>query len=333
MIFEGALAVGRDHLRELGARAFEAADPVVLTGSHIDTVPEGGSLDGALGVLAGLECLQTIREAGLTRRRPLAVVAWSDEEGRYGSLFGSRAFTGKLDAAQIPTLRAVDGESLVEAMARAARELAGELHAPVKLGHGDQRQLREAGIEPPAAGWLDNLRVDGERLLADLQAVPRKVADLIRSRAYRSRSLELSRVTSQRTGKRYSLVPSGLALLGATTPAVRGLADVAALYEGLDVEPVRAFEAALDWPATSPPGDSARLLDAAIAEGRIALARRDLYVRALEQAPKDTAEFLATLPPDPVRAAVNRRAADPERDKAEREWIAREFGLRVEEVI
>ena len=96
----------------------------VLTGSHIDTVPEGGPLDGALGVLAGLECLQTIKEARLTARRPLAVVAWSDEEGRYGGLFGSRAFTGKLDVAQIPTLRSVDGELLVDAMARAGFEAA-----------------------------------------------------------------------------------------------------------------------------------------------------------------------------------------------------------------
>jgi N-carbamoyl-L-amino-acid hydrolase len=91
----------------------------VLTGSHIDTVPEGGPLDGALGVLAGLECLQIIKEAGLSVRRPLAVVAWSDEEGRYGSLFGSRAFTGRLDLAQVPSLRALDGEPLVDAMARA----------------------------------------------------------------------------------------------------------------------------------------------------------------------------------------------------------------------
>jgi len=91
----------------------------VLTGSHIDTVPEGGPLDGALGVLAGLECLQTIKEAGVAIRRPLAVVAWSDEEGRYGSLFGSRAFTGKLELDKVPSLRAVDGEALVDAMARA----------------------------------------------------------------------------------------------------------------------------------------------------------------------------------------------------------------------
>jgi N-carbamoyl-L-amino-acid hydrolase len=93
--------------------------PAVLTGSHIDSVPNGGRLDGALGVLAALECSRTIREAGLPLKRQLTVVAWSDEEGRYQSLFGSRAFTGKLKAARIPAIKAPDGERLVEAMARA----------------------------------------------------------------------------------------------------------------------------------------------------------------------------------------------------------------------
>jgi len=127
----------------------------VLTGSHIDTVPEGGPLDGALGVLAGLECLQTIKEAGLATRRPLAVVAWSDEEGRYGNLFGSRAFTGRLDPAQIPTLRAVDGDSLVDAMARAgydatraieARCDPRTLHSYVELHIEQGPHLEAAGI-------------------------------------------------------------------------------------------------------------------------------------------------------------------------------------------
>jgi len=93
--------------------------PVVMTGSHIDTVPNGGPLDGALGVLAGLECLQTIHESGTRPRLPLMVAAWSDEEGCYTGLFGSRAFAGKLDAKRIPHLRAADGERLVDAMARA----------------------------------------------------------------------------------------------------------------------------------------------------------------------------------------------------------------------
>src|SRR6266567_3993294 len=68
--------------------------PSVITGSHIDTVPNGGPLDGALGVLAGLECLQTIHESGRRTRLPLMVAAWSDEEGRYAGLFGSKAFAG-----------------------------------------------------------------------------------------------------------------------------------------------------------------------------------------------------------------------------------------------
>src|SRR5215470_369429 len=94
----------------LGAGSFSAHRPVVLTGSHIDTVPEGGVLDGALGVLAGLECLQSIREAGAAPSRPLVVAAWSDEEGKFGSLFGSRAFCGRLDVAALPAMVSTDGE-------------------------------------------------------------------------------------------------------------------------------------------------------------------------------------------------------------------------------
>ena len=138
-----------------GVRGFTAAEPVVLTGSHIDTVPEGGILDGALGVLAGLECLQVVTESGLGHARPLAVAAWSDEEGRYGSLFGSRAFCGRLDVAAIPTMAAADGERLVDAMARAgfdallaprAQAAAGAIAAYVELHIEQGPRLDEAGI-------------------------------------------------------------------------------------------------------------------------------------------------------------------------------------------
>lgn len=139
----------------LGLSGFRADSAAVLTGSHIDTVPEGGILDGALGVLAGLECLQTIHEAGLTPGRPLAVAAWSDEEGRYGSLFGSRAFCGRLDIARVPEMAAVDGERLVDAMARAgfdalkaseARAPAGAVAAYVELHIEQGPRLEEAGV-------------------------------------------------------------------------------------------------------------------------------------------------------------------------------------------
>ena len=139
----------------LGASAFSAATPAVLTGSHIDTVPEGGILDGAYGVLAGLECLHAIREAGSAPRRPLVVAAWSDEEGRYGSLFGSRAFCGRLEAGAIPAMAAVDGERLVDVMARAgfdallaprAQAPPGAVAAYVELHIEQGPRLEEAGI-------------------------------------------------------------------------------------------------------------------------------------------------------------------------------------------
>ena len=151
----------------LGASGFSAATPVVLTGSHIDTVPEGGILDGALGVLAGLECLHAIREAGAAPRRPLVVAAWSDEEGRYGSLFGSRAFCGGLDPAAIPTMAAVDGERLVDAMARAGFDATkapqaaapkGAVHAYVELHIEQGPRLDEAGVPIAAVDSIVGVR-------------------------------------------------------------------------------------------------------------------------------------------------------------------------------
>ncbi len=66
----------------------------ILVGSHIDTVPDGGLFDGALGVLGGLECLQSVHDAGLVLKHPLQLVAFANEEGSriIPGTFGSRAF-------------------------------------------------------------------------------------------------------------------------------------------------------------------------------------------------------------------------------------------------
>jgi N-carbamoyl-L-amino-acid hydrolase len=98
--------------------------PVVMTGSHIDTVPRGGPLDGALGVLAGLECLRTIAASGRRPARPLEVAAFTDEEGRFYGFFGSRALTGSLDPILAARLTDPSGLALPEAMRRAGFELA-----------------------------------------------------------------------------------------------------------------------------------------------------------------------------------------------------------------
>lgn len=73
-------------------------ETVILVGSHLDTVINGGLFDGTCGVLSGLECLRVIKERGLIPRYSLEVVAFTDEEGNIiGDFLGSRAFTGTLN--------------------------------------------------------------------------------------------------------------------------------------------------------------------------------------------------------------------------------------------
>ncbi|ARU04383.1 hypothetical protein CCO03_06575 [Comamonas serinivorans] len=87
----GVDAAANLHIRRLGQ--YDEL-PFVMTGSHIDTQPLGGWLDGAFGVMAGLEVFDALDDAGLRTRRSLQVVAWTNEEGSRFSpgLMGSQAY-------------------------------------------------------------------------------------------------------------------------------------------------------------------------------------------------------------------------------------------------
>jgi len=89
----------------------------VIVGSHLDSVPNGGWLDGALGMAAALEALRA--RAGSTPPVALRLVDWADEEGaRFGrSLLGSSAAAGSLDVAQVRDLRDRSGVRLADALA------------------------------------------------------------------------------------------------------------------------------------------------------------------------------------------------------------------------
>ena len=91
--------------------------PRVLVGSHIDTVPCAGALDGSLGVLVGLECLRTMRESGYQPQRPIELIAFSDEEGRFGGMFGSQSFCGLISPETL-FAQDLDGISLHDEMQR-----------------------------------------------------------------------------------------------------------------------------------------------------------------------------------------------------------------------
>lgn len=72
-----------------------------LIGSHLDTVPNGGRYDGVLGVLAGLECLRTIKEAGIPLKHNLEAINFTDEEGTWKSLLGASGLIGAITADDI----------------------------------------------------------------------------------------------------------------------------------------------------------------------------------------------------------------------------------------
>jgi beta-ureidopropionase / N-carbamoyl-L-amino-acid hydrolase len=92
------LSASVDRLGNLFLR-HEGTDPTlppVLTGSHMDSQPNGGRFDGIWGVIAGFEAVRALREAGVATKRPIEVVAWTNEEGgRYApGCMGSMAYAG-----------------------------------------------------------------------------------------------------------------------------------------------------------------------------------------------------------------------------------------------
>ena len=97
---DAGMAMGLDRMGNMFMR-LEGAEPdldPVYIGSHLDTQPTGGKYDGVLGVLSGLEVIRSIRDMGLTTRRPIVVVNWTNEEGsRFApAMLASGVFAGVL---------------------------------------------------------------------------------------------------------------------------------------------------------------------------------------------------------------------------------------------
>ncbi len=148
---EAGLEARVDAVGNVFGRLPGRSDRVVLTGSHVDTVPSGGRYDGALGVVGGLAALAALRELG-TPERTLEVVALCEEESsRFtGNFFGTRAMLGLIEPDEPDRLVDADGIRLAEAM-------------------------REAGLDPAAIATarradLDaflELHIEQGRVLAD----------------------------------------------------------------------------------------------------------------------------------------------------------------------
>ena len=118
----------------------------VLTGSHMDTQPNGGRFDGIYGVIAGLEAITAMHDAGIVTRRPIEVVAWTNEEGgRFApGCMGSMAWSGFRRIEEFADVADPDGVRFADAL---ATQLAAEADLPQRaLGSGPHAYV-EAHIE------------------------------------------------------------------------------------------------------------------------------------------------------------------------------------------
>jgi len=126
----------------LGKRAGSANLPLLLFGSHIDSVPHGGNFDGDVGSLGALEVIRALNEQKIKTRHPLEVVVWTNEEGGrfYAGLFGSSAAAGIMGA-DVGQRKDEAGENLSAWLTR--------------IG-GDATRIKEAKIAPGSvAGYVE----------------------------------------------------------------------------------------------------------------------------------------------------------------------------------
>ncbi len=155
-IKESGLSFSQDGAGNIYAKLNPDDDkPSIMTGSHIDTVPSGGHLDGALGVLSGLECLRTLKENNVKSEYPIELVSFSDEEGRFGGLFGSQSICGEMTPEKIHNAIDLDGVSITEAMSRQGLDAMQSLEA--RRTPGSILAYLELHIEQGPA--LDNLGI------------------------------------------------------------------------------------------------------------------------------------------------------------------------------
>ena len=128
----------------------------VVTGSHLDSVPDGGAFDGPLGVVSAFAAIAQLRSEGFRPARPIGVAAFTEEEGaRFGvACLGSRLLTGAVTPDAASALRDSDGVTLPEAMVAAGRdvsrigpdeELLGGIGAYVELHIEQGKALADLG--------------------------------------------------------------------------------------------------------------------------------------------------------------------------------------------
>ncbi|MGC2411510.1 MAG: hydantoinase/carbamoylase family amidase [Stellaceae bacterium] len=147
----------------------------LLVGSHSETQPHGGWLDGALGVIYGLELARAFAADPALAGLGIEAVAWADEEGHYGNMLGSRSFTDGLSESEITAATSREGKALRQALAEAGYEgrgrerlqpsrYIGYLEAHIEQGNTLESTGKRIGIVEAIIGsWNYWVTITGEQ--------------------------------------------------------------------------------------------------------------------------------------------------------------------------
>ena len=229
--------------------------PRVLIGSHSDTQPRGGWLDGVMGVIYGLEVARALSEDPETAHLAVDVASWADEEGHWGQMTGSRSFVGMLSEADIDKAHHRDeGTKMREALRAAGLEgvprqhleegrYRGYLEAHIEQGGVLEATDKRIGIVTAIVGiYAYRLTFSGIQNHAGTTPMPiRKDAGVAMMRLYNEVMETFPKVAGPRsvwTVGKLSVEPGAPAI-------IPGKAEMILQFRDVDVKVLDGFEAAL----------------------------------------------------------------------------------------
>ncbi len=232
-----------------------SAERRLLVGSHSETQPYGGWLDGSLGVVYGLELARAFAADPALAGLGIEAVAWADEEGHYGNMLGSRSFADALSDAEIEAATSREGKQLRQALVEAGfagrpREVAdpsryvGYLEAHIEQGDTlESAGLRIGIVEGIVGIWNYWVTLTGEQNHAGTTQMSRRkdagsamvrLATLIHDR--------FAEIAGQRTNSR-TVWTIGRMLLDPNAPSiVPGRAEMQVQFRDTDPEILALFE-------------------------------------------------------------------------------------------
>jgi beta-ureidopropionase / N-carbamoyl-L-amino-acid hydrolase len=230
----------------------------LLVGSHSESQPHGGWLDGALGVIYALETARAFAADPALAELGVDVVAWADEEGHYGNMLGSRSFIGALPEAEIDQASSRDGKTLRDALAEAgyagrpcvrldpARYI-GFFEAHIEQGNTLEATGRRIGIVEAIIGnWNYWITVTGQQNHAGTTEMHRRkdaAASLVRLAArIHDRFAEIA----AENAKSRTVWTIGRILVDPNAPSiVPGRAEMQVQFRDTDTTILARFEQAL----------------------------------------------------------------------------------------